>query len=122
MDDIKDGKIWEILKIVEGYDFVKKLDNKLETIVGERGLKLSGGQRQRIFIARALLRKPEILILDEATVGLEENIEEIICKNLKSICSHTTIIAITHQKALLRHADKLFKMKNTFTALSILGY
>ena len=80
MDDIKDGKIWEILKIVEGYDFVKKLDNKLETIVGERGLKLSGGQRQRIFIARALLRKPEILILDEATVGLEENIEEIICK------------------------------------------
>ncbi len=111
MDDIKDGKIWEILKIVEGYDFVKKLDNKLETIVGERGLKLSGGQRQRIFIARALLRKPEILILDEATVGLEENIEEIICKNLKSICSHTTIIAITHQKALLRHADKLFKMK-----------
>ena len=57
MDDIKDGKIWEILKIVEGYDFVKKLDNKLETIVGERGLKLSGGQRQRIFYCKSLIAK-----------------------------------------------------------------
>ena len=110
-ENTDDRELWAILKFVKADEFVKKLEKKLDTVVGERGLKISGGQRQRIFIARALLRKPEILILDEATVGLEENIEEIICKNLKSICSHTTIIAITHQKALLRHADNLFKMK-----------
>ena len=108
---VSDSKIWEILKIVEAHEFVLNLDNQLDTSVGERGLKLSGGQRQRIFLARGLIRKPNLLILDEATVGLEESIEKKICKNLKSIASSVTIVAITHQKALLRYADNVYKMQ-----------
>ena len=84
----------------------------MHTIIGERGSKLSGGQRQRIAIARALLRKPKLLILDEATTALDPKTEAEICETLHRLCGKTTIIAISHQPAIAEVADVVFKIHN----------
>ena len=83
-EGISDEKIWEVLKEENLYEFVKKLDNKLDYLVGNKGSKLSGGQKQRICIARALVNDPKILILDEATSSLDENNEQQIIAIRKS--------------------------------------
>ena len=81
-----------------------------QSIVGERGGKLSGGQRQRIAIARALVHKPRLLILDEATSSLDPVSEEAICETLQQLKGKLTILAISHQPALVKIADHAYRI------------
>ena len=96
-------------------DFVSELPEGIDTVVGERGLRFSGGQRQRIAIARALVRRPTLLILDEATTSLDPETEAGICRTLREIRSdertgNMTILAISHQKALVEAADTGYRV------------
>ena len=78
------------------------------SIAGQQGAKLSGGQRQRIAIARALVQKPRLLILDEVTSALDTRTEKEICVNIRNLSHEITIFAITHRPALLEIADKVY--------------
>ena len=79
-------------------------------MVGERGTRLSGGQRQRITIARALVHKPQLLILDEATSALDPASEAAICATLQQLRASLTILAISHQTAILEAADRAYRL------------
>ena len=86
----------------------------VHTTVGERGAKLSGGQRQRIAIARALIHRPQLLILDEATSALDPKTEAAICQTLKELSGQLTILAISHQAALVDVADRVFQISDGY--------
>ncbi len=109
---INDKRIWNCLKKAHLDEYVKSLPDGLNSMVGERGAKLSGGQRQRIGIARALYSKPDVLILDEATTALDPETEQKICKTLQEISKDITIIAISHQPALISIADEVYRLKD----------
>ena len=84
----------------------------MQTIVGERGTKLSGGQRQRISLARAMINKPEVLILDEPTSSLDKESEELIFDSLKKISKFMTIIIISHDSKIISLSDKKYFIKD----------
>ena len=88
-------------------NFIKELPNQFDTEVGERGLKLSGGQRQRIAIARALLRNPDILMLDEATSSLDSQSEQFVQLALEKLMIGRTTIVIAHRLSTVVDADQL---------------
>ncbi|MEM7709496.1 MAG: ATP-binding cassette domain-containing protein, partial [Pseudomonadota bacterium] len=92
--------------------FVDDLPDGIHTQVGERGARLSGGQRQRIALARALVERPDILILDEVTSALDPESETAIVENIRALQGRTTIIAITHRSALLDLADEVYALKD----------
>jgi ATP-binding cassette, subfamily C, bacterial len=96
------------LREAGAWDFVSSLPDGLESIVGERGGKISGGQRQRIALARALVRKPKLLILDEVTTALDPDTESAICQSLLRLKGKVTILTISHQKALVDAADSVY--------------
>jgi len=98
------------LQAASAWEFVAQLDQGLETIVGERGGKLSGGQRQRIVIARALINQPRLLILDEATSALDKDTEEAVRQTLEALKGQLTILAISHNRAMVEGADKVYQM------------
>jgi ATP-binding cassette, subfamily C, bacterial len=105
---ISNHAVEEALISAGAMEFVSKLPLGIHTVVGERGSKVSGGQRQRIAIARALLHKPKLLILDEATTALDPKTETEICETLRSLSGAMTIIAISHQPAIAAVADIVY--------------
>lgn len=98
------------LRAAGAWDFVGKLAQGVQTMVGERGGKLSGGQRQRIVIARALVNRPRLLILDEATSALDRDSEKAIRQTLESLKGELTMLAISHNRALVDAADRVYQM------------
>lgn len=97
-------------KIAEADDFIGELPQGYDTVVGERGQKLSGGQKQRIAIARAILKDPPILILDEATSAVDNETEAAIARSLEKITQNRTTIAIAHRLSTIRHSDCIYVM------------
>ena len=97
--------IIDALKLAAAYEFVSKLPEGLDTIIGDRGVKLSGGERQRLALARALLRKPYLLILDEATSNLDSENEKKILKAIEDLHGEITILIIAHRLSTIKNAD-----------------
>lgn len=99
--------IWESLEFAAAADFIKKLPNGLDTLIGDRGIKLSGGERQRLVLARAILRKPSILVLDEATSALDTENESKIQEALERLKGTMTILVIAHRLSTIKNADQV---------------
>ena len=102
----------EVIKKSNLEEFFNKLENKENTLIGERGAKLSGGQQQRIGIARSLYKRPEIIIFDEATNALDQNSENEILDTIRILKRENTIIIVSHKDSVLRYCDKIFELKN----------
>jgi len=105
--DASEESIWDALDFASAAEFVRKLPQGLDTRIGDRGIKLSGGERQRIVLARAILRKPSILVLDEATSALDVENEAKIQQSIERLKGRMTIIVIAHRLSTIRHADQV---------------
>lgn len=112
INEIDQKLIDECLEICELKKFLEKNNTGIETIVGEKGLKISGGEKQRIGLARALYKKPKILILDEATNALDELTEQKIYNKLFSFQKRMTIISIIHKPSLYKYFNRVIKVKD----------
>lgn len=109
---IDEEDIFRACKLAYVDEFVNDMKEGYETIVGERGMKLSGGQAQRICLARALARKPEILILDEATSSLDSNSESLIKESIDNLKGNMTIISVAHRLSTIVNSNQIFYLKD----------
>jgi ATP-binding cassette, subfamily B, bacterial len=111
-------EIIEAAKKANAWEFIDSFPEKLETIVGDRGVKLSGGQRQRIAIARAILKDPAILILDEATSSLDVLSEQLVQEALETLMENRTTLVIAHRLSTIRKVDRIMVIKDGIIAES----
>ncbi len=109
--DATEAEIWQALHLAAIDEFVQGLPEKLDSVVGDRGIRLSGGERQRIVLARAILRKPALLILDEATSSLDTENEKRIQHAVESLRGKLTILIIAHRLSTIRNADQILVME-----------
>ena len=98
--------------MANAHDFIMETESGYETIIGDMGMKLSGGQRQRLAIARAILRNPNLLILDEATSSLDTISEKSVMKAINNISKDVTILIIAHRLSTIQNADTINVLKN----------
>jgi ATP-binding cassette subfamily C protein len=110
--EIGEPEVRAALKAAGALEFVDSMQDGLQTPVGEKGSKMSGGQRQRIALARALVCKPNLLILDEVTSALDPETERAIVDNISALRGQQTVIAITHRAAFLDIADLIYELAN----------
>lgn len=110
--DATDEQVEAAVRAANVHEFTDRFDDKLETIIGERGVRLSGGQRQRVAIARAILADPRVLILDEATSSLDTENEELIQQSLASLMLGRTTLVIAHRLSTIRRADQILVVEN----------
>ncbi|GKU75824.1 ABC transporter ATP-binding protein [Paenibacillus sp. L3-i20] len=109
---VTDEEIWQALMFASCDTFIKGLPNGLDTLIGDRGVRLSGGERQRLVLARAIIRKPSILVLDEATSSLDAENERNIQEAIDRLKGTMTIIIVAHRLSTLRGADQVYVLQN----------
>ena len=107
-----DSEISRACKFAAADEFIKKLPEGYQTMIGENGIRLSGGQKQRISIARAILKESPIILLDEATSSLDAESEEIVQNAINNLTKNKTTLVIAHRLSTIHNADKIFVMKN----------
>jgi ATP-binding cassette, subfamily B, bacterial len=105
--DAPDDELERAARLAEAHEFIHELPQGYDTIVGERGQKLSGGQRQRLSIARAILKDPPLLVLDEATSAVDNETEAAIQRSLETVGRGRTVVVIAHRLSTVRHADRI---------------
>ena len=110
--DADKEKVIEAAKIANAHEFIMEKEEGYNTNIGDRGMKLSGGQRQRLSIARAILKNPPILILDEATASLDTESERLVQEALDRLMSNRTTIAIAHRLSTIKNSDEILVMKD----------
>ena len=103
-----DQEVFNASKISMSTDFIEKLENKFETLIGENGVKLSGGEKQRISIARALLKDSKIILLDEATSSLDSETEEKIQKAIEELTKNKTTVVIAHRLSTILNSENIY--------------
>lgn len=106
-ENISDERLWQALRAANAAEFVEQLPARLDTLVGERGARLSGGQKQRLAIARALIRNPRVLILDEATSAVDTVSERLIQEALERLMKERTTLVVAHRLSTIRNADRI---------------
>lgn len=111
-DDATQSDIWQACKLANAHEFIESFHDGYNTLVGDRGVRLSGGQIQRIALARAILRNPNLLILDEATSSLDTHSERLIQEAIENIARQTTVIIVAHRLSTIKNADYIYVIKN----------
>jgi len=112
LQSVTDDQLQKAAKNANAYDFISEQPNGFETVIGEKGVRLSGGQRQRIAIARAILKNPSILILDEATSSLDTESEYKVQKAIDNLMADRTVLVIAHRLSTVESADKIVVMEH----------
>jgi ATP-binding cassette subfamily B protein/subfamily B ATP-binding cassette protein MsbA len=110
--DATEAEVEDAARRANAHEFIDKLPDRYDTFVGERGVKLSGGQQQRLAIARAILKSPQILILDEATSNLDTESEQLIQASMASLLAGRTTFVVAHRLSTIRRADVILLMED----------
>jgi subfamily B ATP-binding cassette protein MsbA len=112
MNNASREQVLEVAQAAQAWEFIDKMPQGLNTIIGERGVMLSGGQKQRLSIARALLKNPKILILDEATSALDTESERLVQNAINTLMQNRTALVVAHRLSTISHADTILVLED----------